>query len=104
MTSNLACVNADKIPAALAPVDRMCLARYRPEHLARTVPESLHQKSAACLFQDVALFNTPWSFNVTRLPDSLRRATHIWQAGPPVLCLLWTQVPVPKPASSYHLA
>lgn len=75
----------DKIPAALAPMDRMCLARYRPQHLAVTVPESLRQKSAACLFQDLALFHTAWPFNISALPDSLRGATHIWQAWDSVL-------------------
>jgi hypothetical protein len=58
----------------------MCLAKYRPEHLAKTVPESVLQKSAACLFQDVALFHTSWSFNVSELHPSLGPATHIWQA------------------------
>ena len=71
---------AGKIPNALANVDRKCLAAERPEHVTQTIPESQRQKTAAVLFQDVALFHTPWAFNVSEIRPEIRRATHIWQA------------------------
>lgn len=73
---------AGKIPNALADVDRKCLAAERPEHVTTTIPESQRQKTAAVLFQDVALFHTPWAFNVSEIRPEIRRATHIWQASP----------------------
>ena len=68
-----------KIPNALADVDRKCLTAERPDHLTRSVPQSQLQKTAAVLFQDVALFHTPWTFNVSAIRPDIRRATHIWQ-------------------------
>ena len=76
---DMACPCADKIPNALASVDRKCLAAERPDHLTRSVPQSQLQKTAAVLFQDVALFHTPWTFNVSAIHPGIRRATHIWQ-------------------------
>ena len=75
----MACACADKIPSALADVDRKCLAAERPDHLTRSIPQSQLQKTAAVLFQDVALFHTPWTFNVSTIHPDIRRATHIWQ-------------------------
>ncbi|CAL5229418.1 g12739 [Coccomyxa viridis] len=73
------CAQEGKIPNALANVDRKCLAAERPEHVTQTIPESQRQKTAAVLFQDVALFHTPWAFNVSEIRPEIRRATHIWQ-------------------------
>ena len=76
---DMACPCADKIPSALADVDRNCIAAERPDHLTRSIPQSQLQRTAAVLFQDVALFHTPWTFNVSTIHPDIRRATHIWQ-------------------------
>ncbi|CAK0787189.1 hypothetical protein CVIRNUC_010405 [Coccomyxa viridis] len=73
------CPEPDKIPSALADVDRNCIAAERPDHLTRSIPQSQLQRTAAVLFQDVALFHTPWTFNVSTIHPDIRRATHIWQ-------------------------
>ena len=78
---------AGKIPNALADVDRKCLAAERPEHVTKTMPESQRQKTAAVLFQDVALFHTRWAFNVSEIHPDIRKATHIWQVLPSLTSL-----------------
>ncbi len=77
-------------------MDRKCLAAERPEHVTTTIPESQRQKTAAVLFQDVALFHTPWAFNVSEIRPEIRRATHIWQASACIthnamvcICIAW---------------
>ena len=92
---------AGKIPNALANVDRKCLAAERPEHVTKTIPESQRQKTAAVLFQDVALFHTPWAFNVSQINPDIRLATHIWQVTPFLrYCAL---VIVVRPLLALHL-
>jgi len=71
----------------LADVDRKCLAAERPEHVTKTMPESQRQKTAAVLFQDVALFHTRWAFNVSEIHPDIRKATHIWQVLPSLTSL-----------------
>ena len=46
--------------------------------MTRIVPESLRPRTGACFFQDLWLFERPWSFDLADLPAHVQRAVHIW--------------------------
>ena len=46
--------------------------------MTRIVPESLRQRTGACFFQDLWLFERPWSFNLEDLPAHIQKSVHIW--------------------------
>ena len=49
-----------------------------PEYMTRIIPESLRQRTAANFFQDLWLFERPWSFNLADLPAHVQESIHIW--------------------------
>ena len=57
---------------------RKCITEVHPEYIARIVPESLRQRTAACFFQDLWLFERPWSFDLADIPAAAQRSIHIW--------------------------
>ena len=42
------------------------------------MPESLRQRTAATFFQDLWLFERPWSFNLADIPAAAQQSIHIW--------------------------
>ena len=58
--------------------DRSCLEVSHPEYLQRIVPEALKQQNAMPWIQDLALFLSPWPFDVRQIPEALQEATHLW--------------------------
>ena len=57
---------------------RKCIKEVHPEYMTRIVPESLRQRTGACFFQDLWLFERPWSFNLEDLPPHVQKSVHIW--------------------------
>ena len=49
-----------------------------PEYMSSVVPESLRQRTAATFFQDLWLFERPWSFNLADIPAAAQQSIHIW--------------------------
>lgn len=58
--------------------DRSCLEVSHPEYLQKIVPEALKQQNAMPWIQDLALFLSPWPFDVRQIPEALQGATHLW--------------------------
>ena len=46
--------------------------------MTRIVPESLRQRTGACFFQDLWLFERPWPFGLADLPAHVQKSVHIW--------------------------
>lgn len=46
--------------------------------MSQIVPESLRQRTAACFFQDLWLFERPWSFDLADIPAAAQQSIHIW--------------------------
>lgn len=57
---------------------RKCIRDVHPEYMTRIIPESLCQRTAANFFQDLWLFERPWSFNLADLPAHAQKCIHIW--------------------------
>ena len=57
---------------------RKCIKEVHPEYMTRIVPESLRQRTGACFFQDLWLFERPWSFDLEDLPPHVQKSVHIW--------------------------
>ena len=58
--------------------DRSCLEVSHPEYTQKIVPEALKQQNAMPWIQDLALFLSPWPFDVRQIPEALQAATHLW--------------------------
>ena len=58
--------------------DRSCLEVSHPEYTQKIVPEALKQQNAMPWIQDLALFLSPWPFDVRKIPEALQEATHLW--------------------------
>ena len=58
--------------------DRSCLEVSHPEYTQKIVPEALKQQNAMPWIQDLALFLSPWPFDVRQIPEALQGATHLW--------------------------
>jgi hypothetical protein len=48
-------------------------------------PESLLQRTGTAYWQDLALYITPWGFNVSDIEPRIGKATHIWHVCAPTL-------------------
>ncbi len=57
---------------------RKCVTDVHPEYMTRVVPESLRQRTAATFFQDLWLFERPWSFKLADIPAAAQQSIHIW--------------------------
>jgi hypothetical protein len=44
----------------------------------KLIPESTKQATATGIVQDLLLILRPWSFDITKIPESLQPAVHIW--------------------------
>ncbi|KAK9801397.1 hypothetical protein WJX73_006165 [Symbiochloris irregularis] len=63
---------------AMAEVDRQCLLQGHPEYLQLVRPESLRQRTAVGLLQDLRLFCCPWAFSPGSIPPALQQRIQIW--------------------------
>lgn len=63
---------------AMAAVDRQCLLQGHPEYLEVVRPESLRQRTAVGLMQDLRFFSCPWPFSPGSISPALQRHIQIW--------------------------
>ena len=59
-------------------VCRRCIREQHSEYLDIVIPESLRQRTAAPLFEDLWLFEQAWDFDVAAMPPVMQKTIHVW--------------------------